>query len=94
MDGYRTEPTLMIGATSDMGRVIVRKPAAGRWRVQFAVRDLGRWERGAQGRRVRAGVAPAESEGVACRDEVDSRLIPDKERRGQVSGMTGSGWRE
>ena len=48
---------MVIGATSDMGRVIVRKPADGRWRVQFAVRDFGRLERGAQGLRGRAGVA-------------------------------------
>ena len=47
----------MIGATLDMGRAIVRNPADGRWRVQLAVRDLGRLERGAQCHRGRAGVA-------------------------------------
>ena len=53
----RTEPAVVIGATSDMGCVIVRKPADGRWRVRLAVRDLGRLERGAPGHRGRAGVA-------------------------------------
>ena len=113
---------MIIEAPSDIGRVIVRNPADGRRRVQFAVRDLGRLERGVPGLRGRAGVAVTlhccdvlkddgrvdplpdcivcvvgllvaseESEGDVCRGEVDSRLIPDKERRGQVSGMTGSG---
>ena len=39
------------------GRLYVWNPADGRWRVRLAVRDLGRLERGAPGRRVRAGVA-------------------------------------
>ena len=73
--GGRKETALVVGATSDIGRVVARRLAEGGWALQLAARDPVRLEREVRDLRVRTGAAVTPLHCDVLRDGGDASPI-------------------